>query len=113
MSPDQLALAFAQLPQETVSEAASPTTESPAMAQGATDGTVRSRPSPTGRKPFPKHLPRQRVVVTPADQDLTCGCGQRKTQIAEKVTERLDYVPASAVVLETVRPVFSARAEHT
>ena len=42
----------------------------------------------------------------PADEELTCGCGQRKTQIAEKVTERLDYVRASAFVLETVRPVF-------
>ena len=54
----------------------------------------------------PKHLPHQRVLVMPADEELTCGCGQRKTQIAEKVTERLDYVRASAFVLETVRPVF-------
>ncbi len=41
-----------------------------------------------------------------------CGCGQAKKQIAEKVTEKLDYIPASAVVVETVRPVFMCEKCH-
>jgi transposase len=41
----------------------------------------------------------------PPAEELTCACGETKTQIAEKVTERLDYIPASLVVDETVRPV--------
>src|SRR5574340_1199483 len=90
VSPEQLALAFAQLPQQST------TAEAPAAAEEPVEReeTTRTRPSPTGRKPFPKHLPRQRVLVMPAEEELTCGCGQRKAQIAEKVTERLDYVPA-------------------
>jgi transposase len=110
VSPEQLALAFAQLPQDAAAETDFLAAEG---VEGAEAGeTVRPRPRPTGRKAFPRHLPRQRVVVMPADEDLTCGCGQRKTQIAEKVTERLDYVPASAVVVETVRPVFVCEKCH-
>jgi transposase len=112
VSPDQLALAFAQLPQEGATETDSLASESGEVAADAVGETVRARPSPTGRKAFPKHLPRHRVIVMPADEELTCGCGQRKTQIAEKVTERLDYVPASAVVVETVRPVFVCEKCH-
>ena len=112
VSPEQLALAFAQLPQEDAAETDSPAAASVGVAEETAGETARSRPSPTGRKAFPKHLPRQRVIVMPADEELTCGCGQRKTQIAEKVTERLDYVPASAVVVETVRPVFVCEKCH-
>jgi transposase len=109
VSPEQLALAFAQLPQDGAAG-----TDSPAeSAEWAEDtGGETTRPRPTGRKAFPKHLPRQRVLVMPADEELTCACGQRKTQIAEKVTERLDYVPASAIVVETVRPVFVCERCH-
>jgi transposase len=109
VSPEQLALAFAQLPQDAATTAGGPA----AVDEPAEEAAVtRTRPSPTGRKPFPKHLPRQRVLVMPAEDELTCGCGQRKTQIAEKVTERLDYVPASAIVVETVRPVFVCEKCH-
>ena len=110
VSPEQLALAFAQLPQDDATQSAAPAAASAEAGEGATEKTARARP--TGRKPFPKHLPRQRVVVTPPAEELTCGCGLAKTKIAEKVTERLDYVPASVVVLETVRPVFVCTQCH-
>jgi len=110
VSPDQLALAFAQLPKDEPVAASllNETSEEPAGEKAP-----RTRPSPTGRKAFPKHLERKRVVVMPPAADLTCSCcGAAKTQIAEKVTERLDYVPASAIVLETVRPVFVCQKCH-
>ena len=109
VSPEQLALAFAQLPQDGAAGADLPAAVG---EEEEASETSRSRPSPTGRKAFPRHLPRQRVLVMPAEEELTCGCGRRKTQIAEKVTERLDYVPASAVVVETVRPVFVCEKCH-
>lgn len=112
VSPEQLALAFAQLPQDEATETESPSVEIVETAEETAVGASRSRPSPTGRKAFPKHLPRERVVVLPAAEELTCSCGQAKTKIAEKVTERLDYVPASAVVVETVRPVFVCEKCH-
>jgi transposase len=111
VSPDQLALAFAQLPaDEAAADAplamAAPEPEAPTTP-------ARTRPSPTGRKAFPKHLPRKRVVVMPPDEELTCSCcGASKTQIAEKISERLDYVPASAIVIETVRPVLACQECH-
>jgi transposase len=67
VSPDQLALAFAQLPQDAATETDSPASESVEGAEDAAGETVRARPSPTGRKAFPKHLPSQRVLVMPAD----------------------------------------------
>jgi transposase len=105
VSPEQLALAFAQLPQ---------TAEAPAAVEESSgqEETTHTARRPTGRKAFPKHLPRQRVLVMPAEAELTCSCGQRKAQIAEKVSERLDYVPASAIVIETVRPVFVCKKCH-
>lgn len=111
VSPEQLALAFAQLPTDEPPEpaAASFVAES-SPETGAQER--RRRPSPTGRKAFPKHLARKRIVVMPPAEELTCSCGAAKTQIAEKVTERLDYVPASAIVLETVRPVFVCQKCH-
>lgn len=112
VSPDQLALAFAQLPWDGAASTESPFVESVGAAEPAAATTSGARSRPTGRKAFPRHLPRQRVVVMPAAEELTCGCGQAKTQIAEKVTERLDYVPASAVVVETVRPVFVCAKCH-
>jgi len=110
VSPAQLALAFAQLPLDEATQSAAPAAASMEAAAEGSQETSRARP--TGRKPLPKHLPRQRVVVMPPAEELTCGCGQAKTKIAEKVTERLDYVPASAVVLETVRPVFVCTKCH-
>jgi transposase len=110
VSPEQLALAFAQLPQDEVTESAALAAVNAEAGEQAARKTSRSRP--TGRKPFPKHLPRQRVVVTPPAEELTCSCGKAKTQITEKVTERLDYIPASVVVLETVRPVFVCTRCH-
>ena len=70
VSPDQLALAFAQLPQDAAAETGTPSAESVAGTEEAAGETVRVRPSPTGRKAFPKHLPRQRVLVMPADEEL-------------------------------------------
>jgi hypothetical protein len=72
VSPEQLALAFAQLPQDGAAETDSPA-ESAEGVEDTAGETTRFRP--TGRKAFPKHLPRQRVFVMPADEELTCGCG--------------------------------------
>jgi transposase len=111
VSADQLAFAFSQLPKEEAPEAEGLSGDSVAPAVESI-GETRPRPSPTGRKAFPKHLQRQRNVVMPPAEELTCGCGRPKTQIAEKVTERLDYVPSSLVVVETVRPVFVCEKCH-
>ncbi len=111
VSADQLAFAFAQLPKDEAAQAETSHERVDAPEEPRTP-TSRPRSSPTGRKPFPAHLPRRREIVMPPAEDLVCGCGQAKKQIAEKVTEKLDYIPASAVVVETVRPVFMCEKCH-
>ncbi|MFG1289818.1 IS66 family transposase [Xanthobacter versatilis] len=60
------------------------------------------------RKPFPEHLPRERVVV-PAPTTCPC-CGSMKlSKLSEDVTETLEIVPRSWKVIQTVREKFTCR----
>jgi transposase len=66
----------------------------------------RKRP---GRKPFPDHLPRERVVI-PAPASCPC-CGSAKlAKLGEDVTETLEVIPRRWKVIQTVREKFSCRA---
>jgi transposase len=63
-----------------------------------------------GRRPLPADLPRERIEVPPAEHDLTCPhCQQAKVKFSEKVTEVLDYVPASFIVRQYVRPEYMCK----
>ena len=65
----------------------------------------RKRPS---RKPFPDHLPRERVVI-PVPESCPC-CGSRKlSKLGEDITETLEVIPRQWKVLQTVREKFSCR----
>jgi transposase len=69
----------------------------------------RKRPA---RKPFPDHLPRERIVV-PAPLACQC-CGSHKlSKLGEDVTETLEVVPRTWKVIQTVRERFSCRACET
>jgi transposase len=68
-------------------------------------GFTRKKPS---RKPFPEHLPRERIVhPTPA----SCACcgGTRLSKLGEDVTETLEVVPRSWKVIQHVREKVSCR----
>jgi len=65
----------------------------------------RKRPS---RKPFPEHLPRERVVIA-APTNCSC-CGSAKlSKLGEDVTETLEVIPRQWKVIQTVREKFSCR----
>jgi len=65
----------------------------------------RKRPS---RKPFPEHLPRERVVIA-APESCPC-CGSSKlSKLGEDVTETLEVIPRQWKVIQTVREKFSCR----
>jgi transposase len=69
----------------------------------------RKRPA---RKPFPVHLPRERVVV-PALESCPC-CGSTKlSTLGEDITETLEVVPRQWKVIQTVREKFSCRECET
>lgn len=77
--------------------AAARTTEVPAFA--------RKRPS---RKPFPEHLPRERVAIPAPCSCPACG-GSRLSKLGEDVTETLEVIPRRWKVIQTVREKFSCR----
>src|ERR1700724_3562104 len=102
VDPRQLQLALAQLSNEP-----GPVSEPVEMDSGETPVRGHARRRPTGCRPLPSHLPRQRVEVDVADADKQCACGHRKTRISESVSEKLEYQPASFVVIETARAKYA------
>ncbi len=71
----------------------------------------RRRKGAHGRKPLPKDLPRQRVVLEVPEGERKCGCcGETMQPFGEDVTEELEVVPAKLFVREIVRPKYSCRA---
>jgi transposase len=85
-------------------------TEYELAAERSTLSTVvesfeRRRPA---RKPFPEHLPRERIIV-PAPKACSC-CGSAKlSKLGEDVTETLEVIPRQWKVIQTIRERFSCR----
>ena len=69
----------------------------------------RQRPS---RKPFPAHLPRERVVI-PAPECCPCCGSAQLSKLGEDVPETLEVIPRRWKVVQTVREKFSCRACET
>jgi transposase len=66
----------------------------------------------SARKPFPEHLPRERIVIAPP-QCCSC-CGSTKlSKLGEDITETLEVVPRQWKVIQTVRERFSCRRCET
>ena len=66
---------------------------------------IRKHPS---RKPFPEHLPRERIVIAGPTVCACCG-GARLSKLGEDVTETLEVIPRQWKVIQTVREKFSCR----
>jgi transposase len=60
------------------------------------------------RKPFPDHLPRERVVL-PGPQACACCGGARLRKLGEDVTETLEVIPRRWKVIQHVREKFTCR----
>jgi transposase len=65
----------------------------------------RRRPA---RKPFPEHLPRERVVIE-APTSCTCCGSARIMKMGEDITETLEVIPRQWKVVQTVREKFTCR----
>ena len=94
-------------------EAGATADEIAAEQASARTQTVRSfeRKRPA-RKPFPAHLPRERVVV-PAPECCPCCGSAQLSKLGEDVTETLEVIPRRWKVIQTVREKFSCRACET
>jgi transposase len=78
-----------------------------AAEEAGTEVKAHSRKRPS-RKPFPEHLPRERVVI-PAPTSCDC-CGSTKlAKLGEDVTETLEVIPRQWKVIQYVREKFTCR----
>jgi transposase len=66
---------------------------------------TRKRPS---RKPFPEHLPRERIIEPAPTACLCCG-SERLRKLGEDVTETLEAIPRQWKVIQHVREKFTCR----
>jgi len=89
--------------------AAAATEDEVAAILSSNTATPRRRPV---RKPFPDHLPRERVVL-PAPTSCPCCGSARLSKLGEDVTETLELVPRQWKVIQTVREKFACRACET
>jgi len=100
---DQLELQLEEL--EATATADELAAEAAAAKATTVAGFTRQRPS---RKPFPEHLPRERVVIAAPTSCACCG-GARLSKLGEDVTETLEVVPRSWRVIQHVREKISCR----
>jgi len=77
------------------------------IAAKVTSVTAFERKRPA-RKPFPEHLPRERVVIPAPCSCPACG-GTRLSKLGEDITETLEVIPRQWKVVQTVREKFSCR----
>ncbi|MGI9486766.1 MAG: transposase [Geminicoccaceae bacterium] len=76
-------------------------------ASETTDVKAFTRKKPS-RKPFPEHLPRERVVI-PGPTSCDC-CGSEKlAKLGEDITETLEVIPRQWKVIQYVREKFTCR----
>jgi len=100
---DQLELQLEEL--EADAGADERAAEAAAARTTAVAGFTRCRPA---RKPFPEHLPRERVVVPGPCACAVCG-GTRLRKLGEDVSETLESIPRQWKVIQHVREKFSCR----
>jgi transposase len=104
IDPDQLLL-FAQ-------EVLAQTEPAPPRPPSAEPVATKPEPKPDGhgRRPLPASLPRKRIVHDVAITERACPeCGEERRKIGEEVREQLEYVPASLLVLQHVRPKYACK----
>jgi transposase len=105
IDPHQLAL-FEDLTRQLEEAQAKQAAEDASQEKPKSNGRRKGH----GRRPLPADLPRERVEIPPKAQELCCpNCHRDKVKIGEEVTEELDYVPASFVVRQYVRPKYACK----
>ena len=102
---DQLELQLEELEAAATEDALA---EEKAAADADTSVRAFTRHKPV-RKPFPEHLPRERVVIA-APTSCTCCGSERIVKMGEDITETLEVIPRQWKVIQTVREKFTCRA---
>ena len=101
---DQLELQLEEL-EAAATEDALAAEQAAARADTTVHAFTRRKPV---RKPFPDHLPRERVVVEAPTSCSCCG-SDRIVKMGEDITETLEVIPRQWKVIQTVREKFTCR----
>ncbi len=95
------------LPFEPAAGQVQPETTDESQRDEISEPATRRRRHP-GRRRLPADLPRERIEVVPPVSVRHCTtCDTAKVRIGADTTEELDYVPASFVIREYVRPKYA------
>jgi transposase len=106
IDPAQLLLFAREILAQAEAEPTPAPTPEPVQAPAATVGAPKKNGH--GRKPLPTSLPRLQVLHDVPPEQLTCpDCGGQRTCIGQEVREQLDFVPASLVVRQHIRPKYA------
>lgn len=102
---------FPDLEPESVEQAAETGAEGAERAPNDSEGQRKPRKTPN-RKPLPEHLPRREELIDlKAEDKKCCECGKADClkKVSEKVSEKLNIVPAKFEVIRYIRPVYSCK----
>jgi transposase len=112
IDPDQLLLFAADILAEAGATPASQPQPGPeADAPPIPAPAAKPKRKGHGRKPLPAHLERRRVLHELPPVALTCPeCGGCRQAFGEEIREQLDYIPASLIVIQHVRPKYACKA---
>jgi transposase len=103
LDPNQLLLFAREILEATAAEPETTPEPEPAVPAAA-----KPPAKGHGRKPLPANLPRRRVVHdVPLEERLCPDCGLERRRFGEEVREQLEYVPASMIVLQHIRPKYA------
>jgi transposase len=102
---DQMELELEELEAAAAEDELAAEKAAPASGETPVRTFTRRRPA---RKPFPAHLPRERVIV-PGPTACACCGSKRLAKLGEDVTETLEVVPRQWKVVQHVREKFTCR----
>ncbi len=92
---------FAEMLQQLQAQPPAPPPPAPSPRRDTT-------PHPHGRRRLPADLPREQKLIDLPEEDKPCPCcGKMRQRIGQEISEKLNYVPAKVIVLQTVRPKYA------
>lgn len=91
-----------------------PIPDSPHAAEApdeeTTEGITYTRSKPRRMEKLPENLRRETTEIDPPAEELICqDCRVEKTRIGSEKTEKLNYIPASFMIEETIRYKYACR----
>jgi transposase len=112
VDPGQLLLFAQDILAQAQAQAEPEAEPTPQAEPGPEPAPAPSAPKPKknghGRKPLPASLPRKPVVHDVPPEQLPCpDCGAMRQCIGTEVREQLEYIPASLIVIEHIRPKYA------